>query len=101
MSVYVFITKDKLRIAPKGCKYLLHSENDADFHNIVVSYLFNCLRVNGIAYVIIVIKLIINKVGKSIITTGAQSFTGFPRFAVNEEGPIKNIINSNQTSLDS
>lgn len=101
MSVYVFITEDKLRIAPKGCKYLLLSENDDNFHNIVVLYLFNCLRVNGTAYVIIVIKLIINKVGKSRLTAGARGFTGFPRFTVNEEGPIKNIINSNWTNLDS
>jgi hypothetical protein len=39
MFVYVFITEDKLRIAPKCCKYLLLTESDADFHNIVVSYL--------------------------------------------------------------
>jgi hypothetical protein len=64
MFVYVFITEDKLRIAPKCCKYLLLTESDADFHNIVVSYLINCLRVNGTTYVIIVIKLIINKTGK-------------------------------------
>jgi hypothetical protein len=101
MSVYVFITENKLRTAPNGCKYLLFSKNDVDFHNIVVSYLFNCLCVNGTAYVIIVIKLIINKVGKSRLTMGARGFTGFRRFTVNEEGPIKNIINSNRTSLDS
>jgi hypothetical protein len=64
VCICVFITEDKLRIVPKCCKYLLLTESDADFHNIVVPYLINCLRVNGTTYVIIVIKLIINKTGK-------------------------------------
>ncbi len=47
------------------------------------------------------IKLIINKAGESRLTVGAQGFTGVPKFTVNEEGPINNIINTNLASLDS
>jgi hypothetical protein len=63
------------------------------------SFIYMC--VNGIAYVIILIKLIINKAGESRLTMGARGFTGVPRFTVNEEGLIKNIININLASLDS
>jgi len=62
------------------------SECYVGFHNIVVSNLFNCIRVNETAYVTIMTKLIIYKAGESRLTMGVQGFTSVPRFRMNEEG---------------
>jgi hypothetical protein len=60
-GIYVFIADDELRTVLKYYKYFILTESDDGFHNIVVSNLFNCMRVNETAYAIIVIKLINNK----------------------------------------
>jgi hypothetical protein len=47
--INVFVADDELETAPKGCKYSkILTENDTDFHNNVVRYLFNCLCMNGL-----------------------------------------------------
>jgi len=46
----------------KNYKYTLLTEDDTDFHNMIIADLFNCMRVNGYFYIVIN-ELINNKAG--------------------------------------
>jgi hypothetical protein len=61
LSLHVYNCIVIIYVVAENSKYLLLIESDVGFHNIVVSNLFNYMRVNETAYVIIVIKLINNK----------------------------------------
>jgi ribosomal silencing factor RsfS len=46
MNVNIFIAYDELRTAPKDCEYSTHwGWYVVDFYNVVISALFNCVRV--------------------------------------------------------
>lgn len=55
--------------AGKNYKYKIFTESNADFHNIMIAYLFNYMRVNGTLHILLLwlMNLLIKELGVTSI----------------------------------
>jgi hypothetical protein len=70
----------------RNCKYKLLTKSDADFHNMIIAYLFNYMHVNGFCiFTVVTNKVINNKLGGTASKGPSEVRLPMPKIIINKK----------------